>query len=76
MPYWIRDSGGKLVKIETPHETELELCLNIMEAINAYPHHGFDTWLLLSYFYDGMSCSMKQLLETMCGGDFMSKNME
>ncbi|RVW68111.1 Transposon Ty3-I Gag-Pol polyprotein, partial [Vitis vinifera] len=43
-----------------------------MEAINACPHHGFDTWLLVSYFYDGMSSSMKQLLETMCGGDFMS----
>ncbi|RVW57862.1 hypothetical protein CK203_042647 [Vitis vinifera] len=39
-------------------------------------HHGFDTWLLVSYFYDGMSSSMKQLLETMCGGDFMSKNPE
>ncbi|RVW86038.1 Retrovirus-related Pol polyprotein from transposon 297 [Vitis vinifera] len=47
-----------------------------MEAINACPHHGFDTWLLVSYFYDGMSFSMKQLLETMCGGDFMSKNPE
>ncbi|KAL6328600.1 hypothetical protein AAG906_002106 [Vitis piasezkii] len=47
-----------------------------MEAINAYPRHGFDTWLLVSYFYDGMSSSMKQLLETMCGGDFMSKNPE
>ncbi|RVW22954.1 hypothetical protein CK203_093671 [Vitis vinifera] len=47
-----------------------------MEAINASPHHGFDTWLLVSYFYDGMSSSMKQLLKTMCGGDFMSKNPE
>ncbi|RVW83966.1 hypothetical protein CK203_047326 [Vitis vinifera] len=47
-----------------------------MEAINACPYHGFDTWLLVSYFYDGMSSSMKQLLETMCGGDFMSKNPE
>ncbi|WJZ98398.1 hypothetical protein VitviT2T_016925 [Vitis vinifera] len=47
-----------------------------MEAINACPHHGFDTWLLVSYFYDGMFSSMKQLLETMCGGDFMSKNLE
>ncbi|KAL6344369.1 hypothetical protein AAG906_039625 [Vitis piasezkii] len=47
-----------------------------MEAINACPHHGFDTWLLVSYFYDGMSFSMKQLLETMCGGDFISKNPE
>ena len=34
------------------------------------------TWLLVSYFYDGMSSSMKQILETMCGGDFMSKNPE
>ena len=47
-----------------------------MEAINACPHHSFDTWLLVSYFYDGMSSSMKQILETMCGGDFMSKNPE
>ena len=47
-----------------------------MEAINACPHHGFDTWLLVSYFYDDMSSTLKQLLETMCGGDIMSKNPE
>ena len=47
-----------------------------MEAINACPYHGFDAWLLVNYFYDGMSSSMKQLLEKMCGGDFMSKNLE
>nr|CAN77574.1 hypothetical protein VITISV_010411 [Vitis vinifera] len=151
MPYWIRDIEGRLVKIETPRETELEVCLNIMdvppedqnsqhvppteqlviqphivpllptfhgmesenpyshikefeedqwferrisnflakenekfyecwerymEAINACPHHDFDTWLLVSYFYDDMSSSMKQLLETMCERDFMSKNLE
>ncbi|RVW35841.1 hypothetical protein CK203_108127 [Vitis vinifera] len=96
------ECGGRLVKRETPHNKELELSLNIMEAtpedqhshhakenekfyecwerymeaINACPHHGFDTWLLVSYFYDGMSSSMKQLLETMCGRDFMSKNPE
>ncbi|RVW45759.1 hypothetical protein CK203_116271 [Vitis vinifera] len=167
MPKWIRDCGGRLVKLETAHNKELEIILNIMEtapedqhshhdhqdnpnefrsmrdrmhpprmstpscivppteqlvirphivpllptfhgmesenpyahikefedvskenekfyecwerymeAINACPHHGFNTWLLVSYFYDGMSSSMKQLLETMCGGDFMSKNPE
>ena len=26
--------------------------------------------------YDGISPAMKQLLETMCGGDFMRKNLE
>ena len=33
-----------------------------LETINACPH------------YDGMSPAMKQLLETMCGGNFLSKN--
>ena len=32
MPYWIRDIEGRLVKIETPQETELEVCLNIMNV--------------------------------------------
>ena len=45
-----------------------------METINACPHHGFDTWMLANHFYDGMSPAMKQLLETMCGGDFLSKH--
>ena len=47
-----------------------------MEALNACPDHGFDTWLLVSYFYDGMSLAMKQLLETVRGRDFLSKNVE
>ena len=45
-----------------------------LETINSCPHHGFDTWMLVNHFYDGMSPAMKQLLETMCGGDFLSKN--
>ena len=45
-----------------------------METISACPDHGFDTWMLVNHFYDGMSPPMKQLLETMCGGDFLSKH--
>ena len=45
-----------------------------METISACPHHGFDTWMLVNHFYDGMSSAMKQLLETVCGGNFPSKN--
>ena len=47
-----------------------------MEALNACPHHEFETWLFVSYFYNGISSTMKQLLETMCGGYFLSKNPE
>ena len=45
-----------------------------METSSACPHHGFDTWMLVNHFYDGMSPPMKQLLETMCGGNFLSKH--
>ena len=45
-----------------------------METISACPHHRFDTWMLVNHFYDGMSPPMKQLLETMCGGNFLSKH--
>ena len=45
-----------------------------METISACPHHGFDTWMLVNHFYCGMSPAMRQLLETMCGGDFLSKH--
>ena len=31
--------------------------------------------MLVNHFYDGMSLVMKQLLETMCGGDFLSKHL-
>ena len=42
MPNWIQDSGGRLVKLETPHTKELELTLNIMEATpeDQHSHHG------------------------------------
>ena len=45
-----------------------------METISACPHHGLDTGMLVNHFYGGMSPTMKQLLETMCGGDFLNKN--
>ena len=32
MPYWIRDIERRLVKIETPRQIELEVCLNIMDV--------------------------------------------
>ena len=32
--------------------------------------------MLVNHFYDGMSPTMKQFLENMCGRDFMSKNLE
>ena len=47
-----------------------------LKTISACPHHGFYTWMLVNHFYGGMSPAMRQLLETMCGGDFLSKYPE
>ena len=60
------------------HENEkfYECWERYLETIDACPHHGFDTWLLVDHFYDGMSPAMKQLLKTMCRGDFLIKNLE
>ena len=44
------------------------------EMVATCPHHRFKNWMLVSYFYEGMPPPMKQLLETMCGGNFMNKN--
>ena len=38
MPYWIRDSEGRLVKMKNPHETKLELEVEVMEAIPEDQH--------------------------------------
>ena len=65
----------KIYKFATHDGERFYQCWEIfMESISACPHHGFDTWMLVNHFYDGMSLSMKQLLETMFGGDFLSKN--
>ena len=42
MPNWIRDSGGRVVKCDTPHNKEFELGLNIMEATleDQHSHQG------------------------------------
>ena len=42
MPKWIRDSGGRLVKCDTPHRKEFELSLNTMEATpeDQHSHQG------------------------------------
>ena len=42
MPNWIRDSGERLVKCDTPQRREFELSLNIMETTpeDQHSHQG------------------------------------
>ena len=38
------------------------------------PHHGFETWRLVKYFYDGLIPSNRQLIQSMHGGKFLQLN--
>ena len=39
-----------------------------METISACPRHGFDTWMLVNHFYDGMSDTPPPLTSGKCAG--------
>ena len=35
------------------------------------PHHGFETWRLVKYFYDGLTPSNRQMIQSMHGEKFL-----
>jgi hypothetical protein len=38
------------------------------------PSHGFKTWRLVSYFYEGLTPKDRQMVELMCNETFEDKN--
>ena len=36
------------------------------------PHHGFETWRLVQYFYNGLTQTNRNMIESMNGGGFLS----
>jgi len=44
--------------------------------LNTCPHHGFETWRLISYFYEGLTPKDRQMVELMCDGTFEDKNLD
>ena len=44
-----------------------------MDVANACPHYGFEKLTLANFFYDGLTLSMKKLLESNCNRGFLHK---
>ena len=38
------------------------------------PHHGYENWRLVSYFYEGLTIRERQFIEMMCNGEFLQKD--
>ena len=36
------------------------------------PHHGFETWRLVQYFYNGLTQTNRNMIESINGGGFLS----
>jgi len=43
--------------------------------LNTCPHRGFETWRLVSYFYEGLTPKDRQIVELMCNGTFKDKDL-
>jgi hypothetical protein len=44
--------------------------------LNTCPHHGFETWRLVSHFYEGLTPKDRQMVELMYNETFRDKNSD
>jgi hypothetical protein len=42
--------------------------------LNTCPHHGFETWRLVSYFFEGLTPRDRYMVELMCNETFEDKD--
>ena len=42
--------------------------------LNACPHHGYETWRIISFFYERLTPKMCQFVEMMCNEEFLNKD--
>ena len=42
--------------------------------LNICLYHSFETWRLVTYFYEGLTPQSRQVVKIMCTGEFKDKN--
>ncbi len=57
-----------------PNETFYTAWERFKDLQVACPHHGHEPWQLVKFFYYPLPPQMKQLISSMCPGDFQSRN--
>ena len=62
--------------IRTWDEMQAQCWDRFKELLNICPHHGFKTWRLVFYFYEGLTSQGRQVIEMMCNGEFRDKSLE
>lgn len=55
-------------------ETWYQAWERFKELLDLCPHHGYESWRLVSYFYEGLTTRERQFIEMKCNGEFLQKN--
>ncbi|XP_062113674.1 uncharacterized protein LOC133824717 [Humulus lupulus] len=58
------------------NETLYQVWERFKELLTLCPHHGYEKWRLVSYFYEGLTIRERQFVEMMCNGEFLQKDPE
>ena len=43
------------------------------DLLNSCPHHGYESWHTINFFYEGLMPQIRQFIEMMCNGEFLNK---
>lgn len=54
-------------------ETFYQCWERFKDLLNSCPHHGYENWRVISFSYESLTPKMHQFVETMCNGEFFSK---
>lgn len=58
------------------NETFFQCWERFKELLLACPHHGYEKWSVISFFYDELFSNMRKFVEMMCNGEFMNKSSD
>ena len=66
----LTDESKKAIQnfVQKEEETYSQARDRFKELIHVCPHHTFETWRLIDFFYRGLQPLARQLVETMCNG--------
>ena len=57
----------------------MRLCTKLgrfKDLLNLCPHYGYESWCIVSYFYEGLTNRESQFVEMMCNREFLQKDLD
>ena len=55
-------------------ETLYQAWKRFKDLLNLCPHHGYESWRIVIYFYEGLTNKERQFVETMCNREVLQKD--